>query len=120
MNLVHDLVFAVHIHVGGGLIKDIHGTVVEQCPGQGQTLALAAGEVASALLELGVQPLLAAEEGGQIYLLQHCPQLVVQRLRAGQQQVVPHRALEEIASVSDVGAVGHEAVLGQGGQLLAP
>ena len=45
VDLCHDVVLALHIDVGGGLIKDVYRAVVEQRPGEGQALALAAGEV---------------------------------------------------------------------------
>ena len=45
----HNVVFALHIDVGGGFVKEIDGAVVEQRPGQGQPLALAPREIGGLL-----------------------------------------------------------------------
>ena len=106
VNLGHDLVFTLHIDIGGGFIKDIYGAVVQQGPGQGKPLALAAGEIAALFLENRVQPLLAAQEGGQIDLLQNLPEGSIICIWPGHAQIVPHGALEQIGYI---GKVLHQA-----------
>ena len=109
MNLGHDLVFTLHIDVGGGFIKDIYGAVVQQGPGQGKPLALAAGEIAALFLENRVQPLLAAQEGSQIDLLQNLPESSIVCIGPGHEKIVPHGAFEQITLVGYIGEVLHQA-----------
>ena len=73
MDLLHDVVFALHVNVGCGLVKEIDRAVVEQGTGQCQTLALTAGQVAALLGQLGVQTGLAAQKVCQTGALHHRP-----------------------------------------------
>ena len=45
MDFTHNIVFALHINVGGGFIKNINRAVVQKRPCKRQPLALPAGEV---------------------------------------------------------------------------
>ena len=51
---VLDARLGVHVHVGGGLVEDQHPRVGGRRAGEGHELALAGGEVAAALADLGV------------------------------------------------------------------
>ena len=113
----HDVVLALHVDVGGGLVEKVHRAAPQKAPGQGQPLPLPAGEVASPFQQLGGKPLLPPEEGCQVHLFQRLPQLLLGGVRAGQAQVLLHRALEEIALVADVGDVFQQALLRQPGEL---
>ena len=73
MNLLHNVVFALHINIGGCFIENVDRTVVEQCPRQSQPLALAAGEIGGFFRQKRVQSLLVAQEVRQIDLFQHLP-----------------------------------------------
>ena len=84
---------------------------MEQRPGEGQALALAAGEVLSSFGEPGVQPRFASEKVCQIHLIEGLPELVVPGIGPAHEEVVPHGALEQIALVADIGDVLHQAVL---------
>ncbi len=119
MNLPHDVVLTLHIDIGGGFIENIDRAVVEQGPGQRQSLALAAGKVGGLLRQGRVQSVLAFQEVRQLYPLQHGPQLAVGSAWPGRGQVFPHGAFEQVALVADVGQVLHQAFLGKLRQLLA-
>ena len=62
----HNVVFTLHVDVGSGFVKDIHRAVVQDGPGQGQALALPAGQIGPPLGHRGIKPLFAAEEIRQI------------------------------------------------------
>lgn len=64
VNLTHDVVFAFHIYIGSGFIKDINRAVVEQSSCQRQTLTLTAGKVAALLGKLCVETGFALEKSG--------------------------------------------------------
>ena len=85
---------------------------MQQRAGKCQPLALAAGEIAPLLGQLGVQPLLLFEKRRKLHLPQHGPERCVRCIRPCHAQIFAHGALEQIALVADVGDVPHEAVLG--------
>ena len=72
----HDVVLALGIHVGSGFVKQVDGRIMQQGAGHGKALALAAGKIAAALMQGGLQAVLAAAEVGQIHLFQCGPKLV--------------------------------------------
>ena len=82
---------------------------MQQGAGHGKALALAAGKIAAALMQSGLQAVLAAAEIGQIHLFQCRPELCLVRVRLCHAQVALHRTLE------DGGVVGHQR---QGAQTL--
>ena len=93
---------------------------MEQSPGQGQSLALAAGEVGAFFLQRGVKPLLSLQEIRQTGLLQHLPQLLLGGLGIAHQQIFPDGPLKEIAVVAYVGNGFHQAFLPNPGKLDSP
>ena len=71
----HDVVLALGIHVGGSLVEEVDGRIMQQGAGHGKALALTAGKIAAAFMQGGLQAILAAAEIGQIHLFQCVPQL---------------------------------------------
>ena len=69
LDLGHDVVLALHVDIGRSFIKDIDRAVMQQGAGQDQALPLAAGKIAAALVQLGVQSVFAAQEVRQPHLL---------------------------------------------------
>ena len=55
MDARHDIVLALYVDIRRCFVKDIDGAVMQQGAGQRQTLPLAAGRVAAAFGQLGVQ-----------------------------------------------------------------
>ena len=51
------LLLGTGIHIGGGLIQDQQRRVLQQCPGNGQALALAAGEQHAVFTHVGIEAL---------------------------------------------------------------
>ena len=109
MDGLHDIVLALGIHIGSGFVKQVDGRIMQQGAGHGKALALAAGKIAAALMQSGLQAVLAAAEIGQIHLFQCRPELCLVRVRLCHAQVALHRTLE------DGGVVGHQR---QGAQTL--
>ena len=91
---------------------------MQQGAGQGQALPLAAGKIAAALVQLGVQPVFAAQEVRQPHLLQHSPQGVVVRRGRGHAQVLGHRAFEQVAAQADQRYIFEQGGFLHGGKLL--
>ena len=110
-NLFHNVIFTLHINVGGSFIKEVHRTIVEQSPGQGQTLPLPTGKIGTLLQKLGIQSLFGAQKVSQIDLIQHLPQFTILSIGFSQHKILPDRSPEEIAVVTDVGDVPHQTVL---------
>ena len=110
VDLLHNVVFTFYVDVGCGFVEDVNRAVVEQCPGQSQPLALAAGKVAGLFVQPGVQSLLTAQEVRQLHLFQHGPQTLVVRFGPAHPQIVPDGALEQIALMADIGEVLHQAL----------
>lgn len=81
VDLGHDVVFALHVDVGGGLVEDVERAVMQQRPGQGKALALAAGEIGPLFGQGRVQPLLPFQKLRQLHLLQHVPEPRIRGLR---------------------------------------
>ena len=114
----HDVVLALHVDVGRCLVKNVDGTVMQQCAGQCQPLPLAAGQVAAALGQRGVQSVHRAQEVRQIHLLQRAPQRTVVCVGRGHPQVVGHRTFKEVAAQADERYIFEQAGLADGGKLL--
>ena len=100
---VHDDVFAFHVHVGRGLVKEVGRSVMEQGAGHCQTLPLPAGEIGRPLGKHCVQAGLPAQEPRQAHALKSVPESGVIGARGGHEEVLAHRALEEVALVPHVG-----------------
>ena len=92
----HDVVLALYVDVGRCLVKNVDGTVMQQCAGQCQPLPLAAGQVAAALGQRGVQSVHRAQEVRQVHLLQRAPQRTVVCVGRGHPQIVGHRTFKEV------------------------
>ena len=108
MDLSHDVVFTLHIDIGGGFIENIDRAVMEQRSRQGQALALTAGEVGCLFVQKGIQPFFASQEVGQIYLLQHLPESILSGIGPSHQKILPDGSLEQVALMADVSKVFHE------------
>ena len=111
MNLLHNIIFAFRVDVGGSLVKDVNGAVMEQRSCQRQTLALTAGEIGCLFVQHRIESLFVSEEVGKIYLLQRLPERVISGIGPGHQQILPDGTLEKIAVMADVGEVFHQAFL---------
>ena len=85
------------IDVRGGLVQQVHRSVVQQRSGHGQTLALAARQVAAGLRHGGIQAPGFARKAIEATARQHTPQLVVGRRRFRQREVRAQRSLEQVA-----------------------
>lgn len=118
MDARHDIVLALYVDIGRGFVKYIDGAVMQQGAGQRQTLPLAAGQVAAALGQLGVQAILAAQEICEVDLFQRAPQCAVVSVGCGHPQVVCHRTLEQVAAQADEGHVFQKVCFVDGGKLL--
>ena len=98
--LVHKLddgALALGIDVRGGLVQQVHRSVVQQRSGHGQTLALAARQVAAGLGHGGIQAPGLAREAIKAAAGQHTPQFVVGRRGFRQREVRAQRSLEQVA-----------------------
>ncbi|CAM5716648.1 hypothetical protein STENM223S_01189 [Streptomyces tendae] len=87
--------------MGGGLVEDdpLSG---QQEPGDGHALALTAGEPVAALADHGVEAVgQGPYEGVEAGAAQGVPEVVLGRLRAGQQQVGADGVVEEVAVLGD-------------------
>lgn len=73
----HDVVLALYVDVGRCLVKNVDGTVMQQCAGQCPAAAAGRGQVAAALGQRGVQSVHRAQEVRQVHLLQRAPQRTV-------------------------------------------
>ena len=84
---VDDCSLAVCVDVGGCLVEDVDGRVVQQGARHGEALALAAGEVCALGADGGVQAAAAAYEIVDAAAAKSLPQLVVACPGACHQQV---------------------------------
>ena len=109
MDLTHDVVFALHIDVRGSLVKDIYRAVVEERSGKSKALTLPSGEITRLFSELGVKPALVFQKCGKVDSVQNRPQLIVGSVRLSHQQIFPHTPLKQIALVTYVGKILHQA-----------
>ena len=116
---LHDHLLALRVNVGGGLVKDVHRRVVEQGPCQGQSLALAAGEVAAFFKDRGLKALLPGKEIPQSDLPQGLLHLLLPGVRRSHPQIVLHCAFKEPAVMAHHGDLVHQAFLPDMGQLFS-
>ena len=108
MDNADDSLLAVRVHIRGGLIEDVDGSIVQKRPGERQTLALPAGEVPALLGHGSIKPARYANEPVDAAAPQNVPKLVVGRLGARHQQVRTHRSREQVAGERDDGdRLGH-------------
>ena len=83
---------------------------MEKRPGNGQSLALAAGKVASFLQNRCGQPLLCLQKSPQIHLTQRFAHLFLCGVRFSHPQVVLHSSFKQVAVVTDQSDLIHQAV----------
>ena len=88
---------AFGIDIARGLIEDVDGRIVQQCPGERQALALTTRKVRALCRDLHVETARFAHEARQPALREGAPQLVVARIGLGEQQVRSQRPLEHVA-----------------------
>ena len=100
---VDDRSLAVCVDVGGCLVEDVDGRVVQQGACHGETLALAAGEVRALGADGSVQAAAATHEIVDAAAAECLPQLVVACPGARHQQVRAHGAGKEEAAEAHVG-----------------
>ena len=92
----HHLALSLDVEVGGGLVEDEDGSVMEDRSGDRQALALAAGEVLALLAHVGVVPLGQAGDGVvDVRLAGGLGDLVIAGLGPAQGDVLANAALEE-------------------------
>ena len=98
----HDLPFHQRVQVGRGLIQDEDGRVLQQGTGNRQALTLSSTQPQPLLPDPRVIPLgqthdeivnLSPLRGGHKFFLR--------RVGLGQQQVVTHRAVEQVCTLGD-------------------
>ena len=104
----------------GAVVQDQDLRLLHESPGDGEPLALAAGEVAAILLQEEVQPAgLALHHLLRLGQGQGPPEPLVRGVLTAPEEVFPDAALEEL------GALGHhahllpEGILGEGADILA-
>ena len=78
---------------------------------QCQTLTLSSGKITSLFQDRSLQPLFSLQKVCQTYLFQYLPQFFLRSLRASHAQVFPYRSAEQIALVTDIGDILHQACL---------
>ena len=100
---VDDCGLAVCVDVGGCLVEDVDGRVVQQGACHGEALALAAGEVRALGADGSVQAAAATHEIIDAAAAERLPQLVVACPGACHQQVRAHGAGKEEAAKAHVG-----------------
>ena len=105
-----DRALALGVHVGCGLVEDEHRGFAKQCPSHARALALAAGQVLTALGHLHIQPAGRPHESVDPAAREHAPELVVGRERAREQEVAPQRALKEVPGAGNERHRAHERV----------
>ena len=111
---VQDHGLALGVHAAGGLIEDVDRGVAQQRTGDGQALALSAGQVRRIGGDRHIQsPGLLAHEVGDMRQFQCGPQFVVGGLGGGHQQVLTQRAGEQVAAGGDQGHHGDHRVRAQ-------
>ncbi len=101
----HDVFLGLGVDIARCLVEDVDGAVRAEGAGQGEALALPAGEVLAVLLEARVEAVLAAEEVGDARELERGHELLVGGVRGGHEQVVPHGSGKEPGAESDHGHV---------------
>ena len=101
----HDGLLALHVNVACGLVEDVDGRVMQDGAGKGEALALAAGEVGGALGEARLQPVLPAQEPGEVGHLERAPELVIRGVGRSHEQVVTHGAGKEVGAKAHIGHV---------------
>ena len=113
---VLDGVLGDGVQGGGGLVQDQDLGILEDDPGDGEALLLAAGELEAPVAHHGVQALgLGGEKLGEIGDVAGGLDLLLGGVLLGVEQVLPDRAVEEIA------VLGHDAdLLAQIAQIEVP
>jgi hypothetical protein len=97
----HQRLCGCGVEMGRRLVQHQHGGVPEQRPRQHQPLALAAREPAPLLAHKGVDPVRQpVHPGRQPRPCKGRAQLVVGRVRPGEQQVLADRRVEQVGSLA--------------------
>ena len=104
----HDVLFGLRIYIACGLVEDVDRRVVENRAGEGQALALPAGEVGRVFGETRLEPIVLMQELGQACELQGAPQLGVGGTRLCHAQVVRDGSRKEVSPQAHHGHVAEE------------
>ena len=109
----------------GGLVHDQDRRILEQHAGNGDALALAAGELHAALADVGVEPgatLGIGKLGDELVgagLANRFPEFLVAGAGAAVEQVVADRTVQQRGVLGDHADVGAQAFLAQRGDVLS-
>ena len=106
-----DDLFALHIDVAGRLVENIDRAVMQQRPGKGQPLSLAAGKVLGVFCQLRIQAVRTLQEFIKPALRKDFPKHVIVCLGISHQEVVPDSSFKKIRVAADVSDPSHAALL---------
>ena len=76
---------------------------MQERSGKREPLTLAAGEIASLFLDLGIQSLLCLKESPEIHFSQHCDHFLPVCVRLAHPQIFFHRSFKQITVMSHTG-----------------
>ena len=92
---------------GGRVIQNQNGGLTDQSPGNGETLPLAAGKIATALFHRRVQLIrLVLDKIRSLGVGQGLPDVIVGSGRGSEMHVVPDGASEQESLLQDAGRLG--------------
>ena len=108
---LRQLVLVLRVHVGGGLVQEDHRRVLHHGPGDGDALALAAGQVRAALADHGVVAVgQRRDEVVAAGLLRRGDHVLHRRVGRAEADVVGDGVAEQVDVLEHEGEVLHQAV----------